>query len=276
MSVRKSAPLPQGASPAAPIGKKPNVHIVSVADILRYPERDSGKINILGNYVLKPGAKSSSFYMTPSELKLSFASEGGENAIGILQKIEGLHPGNYITSREFTAEWFGTPCILFLGLCDGTGNHDVYGTECSPLTFKPSQELNNDSTNFTFMFEQFARTKSLPGLYSGTLALALPNAPAAFDLDLLAANETQQYNLPASDTALTTISVATEDLDQDTTVSIVGAGGANPAVLSDGASTAATIILKNGTDWIALNNAVIHLKKIDNGSVTFLYELFRS
>lgn len=272
--MRKSAPLPTGASPAAPIGKKPNVHIVAVADIKAYPERDAGKIKELGNYVLETAAKHSSFYMTPSELKLSFASEGNENAVGILQKIEGLHPGNNITSREFAAEWLGIPCIVFVGLCDGTNNHDVYGTECSPLTFKPSQELNNDSTNFTFMFEQFARTRALPGLYSGTLALAAANRPAAFDLDLLPANETQQYDLPVSNTALTAIDINSDELDQDTVISLVGGGGSNPATLSTGAATDATVIVKS--TWVALSDAVIHLKKIDDGTTSYYYELSRS
>jgi hypothetical protein len=276
MSFRKSAPLPSGPSPAGPLGMKPNLHIVAMADVVSSPERDAGKVNMLGNYILKPGAKFSSFFMTPSELKLSTASEGGELAIGTMMKVEGMHPGNDISSREFTAEWLGVQCLVFVGYCDGTGNMDVYGTECSPLTFKSSQELNNDSTNFTFTFEQFRRTKAVPGIYSGTLALSQANTPADFDLALAKTNETQQYNLPSSPTAATEIDVASENLDNNTTVSLVGAGGDNPATLANGAGTAATIILKDGTSWTALTGAVIHLKKINDGTTTFLYELSRS
>ena len=273
--MRKSAPKPTGSSPASPLGKSPNVAIVATEDILAWPSRDGGNVRILGNYLLKPGTKAEVFYCPSSKINATLSSEGDEDAIGIMQKYEAMAPGNEQALREFVAHWNGRPCLIFQNFCKKDIPADVFGTMCSPMQLKAGFEMNNDSTGFSMSFEQFARTEFLPGIYEGTLAFNQSNEPATFALDLLLANESQQYDLPSSAVAATVVDVASIDLEDDTIVSLVGGGGAEPAVLSDGAATAATVILKQGTQWMALRGAVIHLQVISNGATTFLKEVNR-
>jgi hypothetical protein len=275
MSFRKSAPKPSGSSPAAPLGKDPNVAIVATEDIAAWLPRDAGNVRLLGSYPLKPGAKVHTFYCPSSKINATSASEGDEDAIGILQKFEAMAPGNQLELREFVAHWNGRPCLIFLNFCKPDIPADVYGTKCSPMQLKAGFEMNNDSTGFSMAFEQFARTEFLPGIYEGTLAYNQANDASDFDLDLLQINPSQQYNLPASAVAATTIDIASTTVDNDTIVSLVGDGGSEPAVLENGAATAATVVLKSGTSWIALKEAVIHLKAVNDGTTTYFIEVFR-
>jgi hypothetical protein len=47
-------------------------------------------------------------------------------------------------------------------------------------------------------------------------------------------------------------------------------------VLSGGAATAATVILKDNTDWAAAENAVLDLKVYKAGATTYLIEQKRA
>ena len=278
MKILKSVPKPQNASAGAPTPKDPNNTFVRTADILAYPSVDSGGINQLGNYVLKPGAKLLQVYGTASKIVSGYESDGDEDAVGVKMKYELSHPGNSVEIREFIMAALGEDFIIFQGTCRDT-NKTVFGTKCSPMKLKPTGTDNADGTNNMLVFEQYMRTDQLPYNYMGSLSFTEPFAAADENLSLLEANGTS-YQLPAFVDALgTALDVAALDLAHGTVVSLIGDGGSDPAVLSGGVQIGApevTVILKEDSDWTALQNATISLEVFVAGVNTYLIERNRS
>lgn len=276
MYVLKSVPQPQNTSAGAPTPKEPNVTLIDINDILAYPAPDAGGVNLLGNYVLQPGANMHQLYMTPSKQAATFESDGDEDAVGITQKFEGSFPGDSVDIREFVQNNLGRNFIILYGTCRDT-NKTVCGTKCSPMKLKPTFTSNGDGTMHMLVFEQYMKTGKVPGNYTGSLDFAAP-FDASTDLSLLKANGTS-YQLPESDIAATAIDIAALDLDHGTVISIIGGGGTEPATLSAGPATglpAATVVLKDGVDWIALKNATISLEVYKANATTYLIEKARS
>lgn len=278
MRILKSVPKPQNSSAGAPTPKDPNTTLVKTSDILAYPSVDAGGINMLGNYVLKPGAKFLQFYSTASKISSGYESEGDEDAVGVTMKYEASHPGNSVEIREFIMAALGEDFIILQGTCRDTSK-TVLGTKCSPMKLKPTGTDNADGTNNMLVFEQYMRTAQLPFNYTGSIAFDAPFAVVDENLPLLIANGTG-YQLPAfADELGTALDVASLDHTSGTVLSIVGGGGAEPATLSGGAATGAanvTVILKEDTDWTALQNATISIEVFVAGATTYLIERSRS
>ncbi len=275
MYVLKSVPKPQNTSAGAPSPKDPDLVVVKTRDILAWPSVDAGGVNQLGNYVLKPGATMYKMYSTPSKSGAAFEPEGDEDAVGVTQKVDASYPGNSVEIREFIMAGLGEDFIIFQGTCRDT-NKTVFGTKCSPMKMKPTFSDNADGTTNAFVFEQYMRTNQVPYNYTGSMTFAEPFA-ATLDLQLLEANGTS-YQLPSEDLA-TAIDVAALDLAHGTVVSLIGGGGADPAVLSGGAAIglpAVNVVLKDNTDWVALQNATISLEVFVSDATTYLVERSRS
>ena len=60
------------------------------------------------------------------------------------------------------------------------------------------------------------------------------------------------------------------------TVTLIGSGGSDPATLSSGDATGATVLLNDDQDWTALENATISFEVFDNGATMYLIEKNRS
>lgn len=271
--IRKSVAAPNGIAPGAAKPKSPNVTIIFVDDILTWPMRDSKGILLLGNFVMKPNASMIQVYMTPKKQKPGYTGEGEVDAEVVPHNFEASHPGNSLEIRELVQNTLGKDVIILSGDCQGT-SFDMFGTPCSPLRVKPTGVNDDTRTAHDLMFEQPLATGYLPALYQGTISLGAPFAAPSANLDLTIANGAQQ-KLPA-DAAGASIDIASLDLEHDTIVSLVGSGGADPSVLSAGAATAATVVLKDGTDWAATENAVIDLKVFVAGATTYLIEQKRA
>lgn len=267
-NVRKNT----GAGAGAPVPNKPNVTLVRSEDILSRPVRDGKGVRMVGNYVLKPGARMFTVYMVPSKQDKGYESEGDEDMLGIMQKFTGVFPGDTLEVNEMVQNNLGVDLEIIADNCvDGTSR--VYGTECAPMKLKPTAQVNNDGTMHTLVFEQYTRTRFVPGFYSGTKVFAEP-----FETDGtvdLATASGEQYRFEEFDVA-TAIDIVSTDLAHGTRVTFVGSGGAADGTLSDGAGTAATVKLKNGADWIALDNATITFVVFTDGATTFLFEESRS
>jgi hypothetical protein len=275
MKLLKSVAKPQNTSAGAPTPKEPNVTLVRTRDILAFPTPDAGGVNLLGNYVMKAGGKMLQLYLTPSKTTSGFESEGDEDAVGVMQKYEGSHPGNSIEIREFILAALGEDFIIISGTCRDT-NKTVYGTKCSPMKLKPTFNENADGTMHAVVFEQYMRTDQVPYNYTGSIELQVAYNVVGSAISLLEANGTS-YQLPAFTDAMgTALDIAALDLAHGTVVSIIGGGGAEPAVLAGGVATAATVILKEGTDWTALKDATISLEVFVSGATTYLIERKRS
>jgi len=278
MKILKSVPKPQNTSAGAPTPKEPNVTLVVARDILAFPTPDAGGVNLQGNYVPKPGAKMIQLYLTPSKTTSGFESDGDEDAVGVKQKYEGSHPGNSVEIREFILAALGEDFIIISGTCRDT-NKTVYGTKCSPMKLKPTFAEGSDGTMHTMVFEQYMRTDQVPYNYTGSIELQVAYNAADENLSLLEANGTS-YQLPAFvDELGTALDVAALDLAHGTVVSLIGDGGSYPAVLSGGAqigAPAVTVVLKEDSDWTALQNASISFEVFVAGVTTYLIERNRS
>ena len=270
--IRKSVPASVGIAPGAAKPKNPNVTVIFVDDILSWPVRDAGGILLEGNFVMKPGTSMIQVYMTPKKQKPGYTGEGDVDAEVVPQKFEASAPGNHLELREFIQNTLGKDVILLSGDCQGA-EYDMYGTPCSPLRMKPTGVIDDTRTAHDMMFEQPLATGYLPALFRGTIVLADPFEVADQNISLLKANGTQ-YQL--QDNALgTALDIAELDLDDGTVVSLIGDGGVDPFVLSQGAQVGAanvTVVLKDGTDWAAAKNAVLDLRVYAAGATTYLIE----
>jgi len=272
MYQRKSVGVAPGVSPGSPTPKNANVTIIFADDVLSRPQRDEGGVKMLGNFVLKPGAQMLQVYMTAKKQKPGFEGAGDVDELTITQKFEGMYPGNSLEIKEFIQNTIGKDVIVMYGTCVGK-IYEVYGTACSPMRLKPSFTADDTKTGYTLSFEQTLGTGSLPGTYEGEIILADPFAQADENLALLQANGVQ-YQL-SEDAAATALDVFSLDHEHGTVISLIGAGGADPYVLSQGAQTGVatvTVILKDGTDWAAAKNAVLDLRVYEAGGTTYLIE----
>ncbi|OIQ22035.1 MAG: hypothetical protein BM557_01260 [Flavobacterium sp. MedPE-SWcel] len=273
MYIPRSIVKPSGVSPGAGAPKEPNVTIVIVDDILVFPMRDGGGVKILGNIVMKPGAKMYQFYQTASKFKAGFESEGDEDTITYKQKVEAEHPGDGLDINEFITNWTGKNVIVIFGSCSDNFQK-VYGTKCAPLQLKATSQDDNDARKKMLVFEQYAKSAYLPGHYTGSLALSEPFAAAAAALDVNAANGTQ-YSLPSLD-ATAAVSFTTMELEPGQIVTLIGTGGDDPATLAQGTAGSVEVLLTTGSTWVALQNATINLQVFNTGATTHLIEVSRS
>ena len=272
--MRKSAPRSAKPSPGGPSAFKSKIVIVAAEDCLSVPARDAGLVRMLGSVALKSGAKMESFYATPSSIKPTASVEGAEDSLSIKQMLEAMHPGNDITSKEFASAWTGVPVFVIVEHCDGR-DPEFFGTPCAPMNLKAAFEANNESTNFTFTFEQFKSTRFYPGDYSGDLSFSEPNEVTGFAVAFAKANLSQQYILD-SDALGSSITIDSTDLDHGQQVVLVGGGGVDPATLANGTTGTEQFKLANGTTWTALKDATITFQVFKDGTNTYYIEQSRS
>ncbi|MFB9055059.1 hypothetical protein ACFFVB_18405 [Formosa undariae] len=260
------------ASPGAYKAKKPNVAIVDADDVLAYPGRDSKGVKTTGNYVLKPNANMIRIYMTPETIDAGFEVDGPEDGKVFTQTFKGEHPGESLDIKEFIQNWLGRPALIFEENCrDNSMN--VYGTQCSPLKLSPTFQSNKEGTKHMLSFEQPNPVEYLPAYYTGVLTEGAYFQATDGDLAVLEANG-NIYQLP-SFAVTDAVDIASIDLEHGQVVSLIGGGGVAPATLSTGAGTAATVLLTAGTDWVALQDAVINLSVFNDGAATYLIEVSR-
>lgn len=273
MYIPVSVGKPQGMSPGAAAPKEPNTVIVKAEDILVWPMRDSKGVKTIGSFVMKPGTKMIEIYMTPSKTKATYESEGEEDTMTIKQKFEGEHPGNELEIEEFIANWTGVNAIVIYGSCSDN-YRKVIGTKCAPVQLKPSSQDDNDARKKMLVFEQYAKSKFVPGHYTGTLSLAAPFAPPAAAFSVTPANG-NQYQLPAL-AVTAAVSFTAMTLEAGQIISLIGGGGAGPATLAQGTAGDVEVLLMAGSTWTALNNSVIHLQVFDAGDDKYLIEQSRA
>lgn len=254
---RKSVPSP-GAGAGAAKPKKGKITVIFADDVLSFPERDANGVKMIGNIVLKAAAMMYSLYMTPTTQKLSDEIVGDEDMEAFDKKAEGIHPGNSLDIREFRKNTLGIGLILVFGEGCGENSGDVFGTPCNPMKLKGSYSSDNEGIKNTMMFEALIKDAVAIGSYDGEITLAENFTAEDETLDLTKANGPVQQ-LPAF-TADEAITAATTDLDHGTIVSLIGGGGSGAGTLSSGAHPAFDVILKDNTQWVALDKAVINLE----------------
>lgn len=274
MYVKVNLDKPAGISPGSAAPKRNKVVIIDADDILVMPPRDGKSVNMVGNFVMKAGAKMIEFYVTKSKVSAPAETDGEEDSINIKQMFECQVPGNELPLKEFVQNWLGRNVIIIHESC--TDNFkEVVGTTCAPLQMKPTKQDNNDGRHYALKFEQFAKSAWLPGHYTGEYIFAAPFVVTdATEIPLFIDNGFQ-YKLPAAETTAA-IGVNGIDMVHGAFVTLIGSGGSNPLTLSNGAAGSVTVGLKSGTTWTALDGAVLQLKVFKAGATTYLFELSRS
>ena len=273
-SLRKSVPAPTTVGAGAPTPKKGLVTFMHSDDILEFPLRDANGVKMLGNIVLKAGAKMHELYLTSSSQAGSHEIDGDEDMEGFVLKFEGTHPGDSLEVNEFVQNSLNEGYIIIYGLGCGESQGKVLGTPCNPMKMKGNYTDDKDGRKHTFSFEQTYKSNNLAGFYDGEITLASNYEAATVDVDMTEANGVV-YQLPGL-AATDAITAASIDQDHNTIVSLIGGGGDDPATLDSGAQGSVTIILANDTQWVALENAVISLQVFKAGATTYLIEQSRS
>ncbi len=258
-----------GAGAALP--KDPNVHIMRTKDIATYPERNSKGVLEVGTYVMKPGLKPISVYMTSVNQDATYETSGDVDAEQFMQKFVATHPGDTLEFAEFAQNTLGEDLIVIYGTCANDGKR-VYGTKCSPMRLKNNFQANKDKTGHTLTFEQIQGTRFVPAHYNGVIPTLAPIATdVSIDLDRATG---YQYKVEALDTTAA-ITIPTFDFQAGETVTFIGSGGSDPATLSFGDLTSCFVILSSGTDWTALDGATISFEVVE-GDVMYLVERQRT
>jgi len=272
--IRKSVPKPNVLGSGTPKPKKGKVTIIYCDDVLTSPTRDAKGVKMLGNFVLKAGAIMETVYLTPSTQKYTSEVEGDEDFEGFIKKFEGVYPGDDLEIREYIQNNIGVPVILLFGEGCGEQTGTVLGSVCNPMKLKGSSENSNEFRKNTLMYEQAVKDDKVAGFYDGEITLAANFVAADVDLELTKANSpVQQLPALAITDAITATSI---DLDNGTIVSLIGGGGTAPATLDVGVQGLVTVILLNGTQWVALKDAVINLEVVKGGATTYLVERSRA
>jgi hypothetical protein len=272
-NFRKSVPKPQGGSGTAK-PKKGLLTLIYAADVLSEPARDSKGVRMVGNFVLTGTAKMETLYATPSTQKFTQEIEGDEDMEGFVKKLEAIHPADNLEINEFVQNNIGVPVIIIFGDGCGAAAGRVLGSVCNPMKLKGSAANDNEGRKNTLMYEQSVKDDKVAGFYYGEITLASNFVASTVDLALTVSDgPVQQLPSLAATDAVTAASI---DLSNGTIVSLIGGGGADPATLDVGAQGAVTVVLLNGTQWVALDKAIINLEVIDGGATTYLIERSRA
>lgn len=250
----------------------PNVTFVRSEDILTRPVRDSKGVKMVGDYVLKSGAKMFTIYLTPSKQVKNYSTEGDEDMETIKQKYEGWSPGDGLDLNEFIQNNLGVDYEIIAGNCVD-GYKRVYGTKCAPMKLKAEQTDDSSGRGVKLVFEQIVGSKFVPAFYEGNLTFGAPE-DTDVSVELVKATNTH-YKVEALETTAA-IDITSIDFEHGDQVTLIGSGGGDPATLSGGSHTDAKVNLKDGTAWTALEDATITLEVFEDGTDTILLERNRT
>jgi hypothetical protein len=150
----------------------------------------------------------------------------------------------------------------------------IAGTKCAPLTLKPSGQDDNDGRKHMLMFEQFAKTGSLPAHYTGVIPTGDPFAVVSTIAVALSPANGYVYQLPSL-AVTASIAVATTTLAHGDIVTLIGGGGVAPATLATGVADKSAVLV-SGSTWTGLAGATINLKVFIAGGVTLFIEQSRT
>ena len=273
MYIATNVAKPVGTSAGAAAPKDPNVAIIAVDDIQTWPQRDDKGVLVSGNIVMKAGKTPTLVYMTASKIKAPVESDGDEDSISLKHKFEGEHPGNSLEIAEFVQNWLGKPCIIVHGSCSDS-YRKIAGTKCAPLQLKPSSQDDNDGRKQMLVFEQFAKTGSVPAHYTGVVPTADPFAVVSTTAVALSPTNGYVYQLPSL-AVTAAVTIATSTLEHGDVVTLIGGGGVAPATLASGVTDKAAL-LSAGSTWTGLAGATINLKVFKAGAVTLFIEQSRT
>lgn len=263
----------QKNSPGGPVSKSPFITIIKTEDLESAPIANAKGILHEGVFQMKTGKEPFNLYNTGSFQVFGFETDGDEDAASVQKTLTARYPGDGLEIREFIGEQMDIEVIVLFGGGCGQNQKTIIGSKCAPIKMRANFTMDNDGTYYELTFSNMSNDNLIPGLYDGPAPVA--NAfDGALALNLLQANGPIQ-KLPSS-TSAEAVTIADIDFETGDFISILGGGGTDPAVIADGAGTAATVILKEGTPFIGLEGARITFEVLVAGSTTYLIERSRA
>jgi hypothetical protein len=263
-----------GSSSPGSAAPKNEIIIMEAEDIAVFPISDEKGVVMQGSFAMKPGTNMVTVYSTKSKTDAPMETEGDEDTMSFKAKLVLQHPGNSTEVKEFVQYWTGKNVVAMHKAC-GENYYEVMGTPCAPLQLKAAKQDNNDGRMWMLTFEPFAKSGYVPKNYDGAVVFAEPfNVPDATAVSLTKDNGLQ-YNIPPGAVAMEIAVDGAVTLEHGQIVTFIGKGGTTPSTLSNGVTGSVTSVLANGSDWVAIENSVIHLRVFKAGAITYLFELSR-
>lgn len=243
--------------------KSQEIILIDLADVLTWPSRNENGVVLVGNIAMKAGKYVTKMEVTASKTSLPLASEGEEDNVSVNSLPEFQFPGSTLDVEEFISNWLNKSMAVGVkvGACDGgTPFYRMYGSPCAPLSLLPEGLNNNDATAFMIKFQQFAKTRSLPGRYSGTFTFATVTTVSADATTVDVTNGSGEYQLQ-NNTGATVITDITNAVTGGV-YTLIGSGGSNPATIE---ATNANFLLAGAVDWQGLSGATLTVRAYDAG-----------
>lgn len=264
----------QKSSPGGPVSKSPFLIIIKTEDIETAPEPNAKGILHEGLFQMKTGKEPFKLYNTGSFQNFGFETDGDEDGASVQKTLTARFPGDGLEIREFIGSQTDIEVIVLFGGGCGSSQKTVIGSQCAPIKMRSNFTMDNDTTHYELTFSNMSNDNIMPGIYEGpdpvanaflgTLALALLEANGPL------------HKLPSS-TLAEAVTVGSIDFPSGSFVRVLGGGGTDPAVISDGAGgAAATFVLKDGTPFIGLDGASITFEVFIAGTTTYLIERSRA
>lgn len=257
----KPSLIPKGNGGAE--DKNFEVVLIDLNDVLTWPSRDENKVKMLGNIVMKEGKYVTKMQVTASKTSLPVASEGEEDNVSLNSLPEFSFPGSTLESEEFFANWLNKSMAVGVrvGACGGgVPFYRIFGTPCAPLSLLPEVQNDNDATTSMVKFQQFAKTRNMPGRYTGTFTLATVNMVDVDAVEVDVAEGIGEYQLQ-DNTGATVITDIINAVNNGV-YTLLGSGGTNPATIE---ASNSNFLLAGGVDWQGLSGATLTVRAYDAG-----------
>ncbi len=150
---------------------------------------------------------------------------------------------------------------------------DVIGEPCLPMQLVPSQTNSSDGKFFTLTWQAYGATDKLNAFYEGEIIRG--KIPKSTGKSITINGSVSKVVQVASADTTATLTFALSNLKNNDLVTLIGSGGVAPFTLESAVAGSATVILFNGTQWTALENASITLRYVDAGATKYLVEVAR-
>lgn len=265
---------PTGTSSPGAAASKNEIIFIEAETIESYPIPDENGVKLQGSFVLQAGEKMVKVYSTKSKVDAGMETDGEEDMMSFKPKLVLMHPGNKVEVKEFIQYWTGRNIVALHRAC-GETHYEVMGTPCAPLQLKTAKQDNNDGRGYTMTLEPFAKTGFVPQVYEGAVVFGEPTiVPSGDDILLTSANGLQ-YQIEPSNTGNDLSFNGPITIDHGKIITLIGKGGSDPSIVSQGQTGSVTIILKDGITWTALNKSCINFRVFKAGNITYLIEVSR-
>lgn len=255
-----------------PTPKRGNAIVVLNKDILKWPAVAPDQVTYVGNFVFKEGAGFGELYMTPATQAATFEAGGNPDGMGSKNKFVGEHPGTEREAMSFLKEFANEGFVIFYGGC-GTSTWKVMGSQCHSMILSAGGKDDKDGNITTMTFEQEMLNNDRVMFYDGNVETLAPVSVVGSAV-ALASPKGGVYRLPVSDAAADITFTATT-IEDKAFVTLVGAGGTTPATLKNTTTGSVLVLLKEGTQWSALQGATITLQVVKSDK-TYLIEVDRT